>query len=826
MKLLVLDANNLLHRAYYGIRPLTTKQGVHTNALTGFFNIYHKLIKEFSPDGVAVAFDTHAPTYRDELYAEYKGGRPKTDPELAEQFPLAKEILTAMGVVILECPGFEADDIIGTLAKNAKQQNNTCIIASGDRDFMQLVTDLVHLNLASNKGDILFTPEKVKEVYGVTPAQMLDIKALMGDPSDNIPGVRGIGEKTALSLIQTYGSVDTLYNDLSALDVTPSVRSKLEAGKDLCYLSRELGRIQTNAPVSSDISDYAIKNGDPEALSLVLTRLEMFSLLKKLGLQPMGETVSVSAAPAKETQKLDRNTWDVLLLGEDLLVSRNGESQLLSPFEQDAFLQNPEPKRTFHLKELASFVYPRGIEIKNVVFDSTLCAYLLNVNASDYTLERLCAEYNVPYDKENPSDSLYRLNCVLYTSLVEQDMESVLTEIEIPLAFVLTDMEQAGVELDIDGVTAFGEELNQKIADIQKEIYTLCGIKFNISSPKQLGEVLFEKLMLPYGKKTKTGYSTNADVLESLYDKHPVIPLISEYRLLTKLYSTYVQGLLKAVSPDGRIHSTFKQTETRTGRISSAEPNIQNIPVRTELGRKMRKFFRAKKGYLLVDADYSQIELRVLASISGDPTMQNAFKNGDDIHTITAAQVFNQPIEWVTPEMRSHAKAVNFGIVYGIGAFSLSKDIGVSVAEADQYIKTYLKNYAAVSDYMEKTVAKAKEQGYVTTYFGRRRSIPELRATNKNIQAFGKRIAMNTPIQGCAADIIKIAMCKVHQRLKESELPARLILQVHDELIVEARADVATDVAAILKEEMESAAKLTVPLIADVNIGESWFDTH
>ncbi len=833
MKLLVIDGNSIVNRAFYGIKLLSNKKGMYTNAITGFFNILTKLTKGFSPDGIAVAFDLKAPTFRHLKYDAYKAGRKSMPDELHMQMPYVKEILRAMNIPVLEAEGWEADDILGTLAHAADVSGNTCIIATGDRDSFQLITENVSVNLASMKEDIFYTPEKINEVYGVTPRQMIEVKALMGDSSDNIPGVAGIGEKTALSLIQKYGSIDEIYSKLDSLELTKSVREKLTKGEEMCRLSHFLGTIATNAPVSLNLSDYAVQKPDEAKLLALLTELEMFAMIKKLGFsdgakKEAAEAMARSAAADIKKEKKHyplADADDIILFEGELYAFREGVR--LDTSDAAAYLSSDVPKRTFDAKALHSYAFGINAEIRNIVFDSTLAAYLLNVNANEYTLERLCAEYGVVYSgKDELAKSLYLLCRALWQEINEQEMLFVLTDIEIPLSLVLVSMEKYGVQLNIDGVRRFGEELDGSIDAMKSQIFEYAGEEFNILSPKQLAHILFEKLGLPSGKKTKTGYSTNADVLEFLMDKHPIVPLVSEYRTLTKLSSTYVQGLLKQVADDGRIHTTFRQTETRTGRISSTEPNIQNIPVRTELGKQMRKFFTAKEGYVLVDADYSQIELRVLAHISGDETMRNAFVNGDDIHTITASQVFNQPPEWVTPQMRSSAKAVNFGIIYGISAFSLSKDIGVSVAEANEYIKAYLSKYPEIDRYMSRTVEDAKKNGTVTTLFGRRRTIPEILATNKLVQALGTRIARNTPIQGTAADIIKIAMVRVYERLRRENPDSRLILQVHDELIVEAKPEDVPTVEKILREEMENAAKLTVPLTVDVQSGQTWFDTH
>lgn len=839
MKLLVIDGNSIVNRAFYGIRALSNKKGVFTNAVTGFLNILFKLQNGFKPDCIAVAFDLKAPTFRHKLYGEYKGTRKPMPEELAMQMPYVKEILRAMGIKIVEKEGWEADDILGTLSHAAEAEGNTAIVATGDRDSFQLITDNISVNLAGNKEDTLYTPEEIKEKYGVTPIQMIEVKALMGDASDNIPGVKGVGEKTALDLIQKYSDIKNIYNKIDELEISPKLKQKLIDGKESCFMSRELGTIALNAPIETNMEAYIPAERDEVKLAEILTELEMFSILKKLNISSENvkkASEKASAAAIEEARekreaeevKLNKNGYDIMLKDDALTVCANMNAAKYSAGEIKAFLENDAEKRTFDLKGLYSYAIPKGIKIKNVSFDTTLSAYLLNVSSSDYSLPRLCAEYGVKAaenDEELPQ-CLYELNTKLLSKINSEKLNKILDEIEIPLAEVLTSMEIDGVKVDLEGIDSFGRELEEKIIRTEEQIYFEAGEKFNISSPKQLGVILFEKLNLPSGKKTKTGYSTNADVLDSLMDKHPIVPLISDYRAFTKLQSTYVKGLKDAVKEDGRIHSTFKQTETRTGRISSAEPNIQNIPVRTELGKNMRRFFTAKEGCLLIDADYSQIELRVLAHLANDKIMQQAFLNGDDIHTITASQVFNQPVDWITPELRSRAKAVNFGIVYGIGAFSLSKDTGVSVAEAKRYIDAYLAKYSGVDAFMKRTAEEAKKNLYVETMFGRRRYIPEINASNKIVQAAAKRIAMNTPIQGTAADIIKLAMIKVYKRLEAEKLPARLILQVHDELIVEAEESCAEKAAAILKEEMENCVKMAVPLTADVKIGKTWFDTH
>lgn len=830
MKLLLIDGNNILFRAFYAIRLLTNKKGQFTNALTGFMNTYLRVVKEEQPDRIAAAFDTHAPTFRHKMYDGYKGTRNKAPDELIQQMPVIRELLTALGVSIIEKDGFEADDIIGTLSRAAAEKGMECVIMTGDRDSFQLINDSVTVRYPSTKGDVMYTPGKIGEVYGVTPREMLEVKTLMGDTSDNIPGVAGIGEKTALSLIQKYHSVEYIYDNIDTIDVTNGVRNKLIAGKDSAILSRKLAEIELHAPVSENMEDYKFGEVSKRA-SEILTEMEMFSILKKFGLEASATKQEVPAAKAEaapentseRVPEFSLDAYEVILLGDEICISKGGKAV---PGDTSALLSDSAPKRTANAKDLYRYCLQNGLRLNNVVFDTTLAAYLLNVNANDYSISRLCAEYGVTYDEAKLGQSLFLLNRELFTRIHQQKMSYVLTDIEIPLAEVLSSMELDGIAMDMSALHDFGEALKPQIEEIAQQVYSLAGHEFNIGSPKQLSVVLFEELSLPSGKKRKTGYSTDAETLEELSDKHPIVPLILEYRSLTKLFNTYVKGLENAVSPDGRMHTTFKQTETRTGRISSAEPNIQNIPVRTELGRNFRRFFTAGDGKVLVDADYSQIELRVLAHLANDDIMIRTFCEGGDIHAQTAASVFGVPADWVDENMRRSAKAVNFGIVYGIGAFSLAKDIGASVAEAKRYIDDYLTNFSGVRDYMNAVTASAEKDGYAVTMFGRRRFIPELLSSNKVVKALGKRVAMNTPIQGTAADIIKIAMVRVYQRLKKELPEARLILQVHDELIVEAPEALAEKAAVILTEEMQGAAKLSVPLIAEAKEGRTWYDAH
>ncbi len=841
MRLLAIDGNSIMNRAFYGIKMLSNRSGTYTNAITGFMNIYLSVLKELSPDGVAVAFDMRAPTFRHKAVETYKANRHGMPDELAQQMPIIKELLTALGVKTIECEGFEADDILGTLAGICDDKQAECYILTGDRDSLQLIDDKVTVLLHTMKGTIKYNEEKFIEEYGISPIELIDLKALMGDSSDNISGVKGIGEKTAKQLIHDHHTIEQLYSDLAAgnVEASKSVIAKLEAGKADAEQSKWLATIVKNAPIENDLEHYRSGEINSSKISEILTGLEMFKLLERLDISP-SENIPVSAEnlPEKINYEISGEFNDNISdLKRAAFIFKNGIIQLLTENKiytiadkekQLEFLSSDCEKITFGAKPAYRFCFENGKEMKNIISDADILGYILNTNSSEYAVERMCAEYGAPtypeFEEFSEIAELPALSEIMLAEIEKQGMTKILREIELPLTEVLASMEYYGVRIDKDGIKKFGEKLIEDISAVEKQIYFMAGHEFNISSPKQLGTVLFEELGLPAGKKTKTGYSTNADVLEFLRNKHEIVDLILQYRQLTKLNSTYVEGLIKVVSEDGRVRSFFKQTETRTGRISSAEPNVQNIPVRTELGRNMRKFFIADEGYILLDADYSQIELRILSHMSGDKNMQNGFLNGMDIHTATAAQVFDMPVEMVTSEMRRAAKAVNFGIVYGIGAFSLSKDIDVSVAEADRYIKNYFARYPKIHDFMEKVVDDAKKNGYAVTMFGRRRPIPELKNSNKNIQAFGKRAAMNAPIQGTAADIIKIAMIKVYERLKAEKLDARLILQVHDELIIEVKECDAERAAAVLGEEMRNAVKLDIPLTADVSKGKTWYD--
>lgn len=855
MKLLILDGNSILNRAFYGIKLLTTKEGLYTNGIYGFLTMLQKLKDETGPDAVAVAFDRKEPTFRHKAYDGYKANRHGMPPELAQQLPVLKELLTALGYRLVECPGFEADDILGTLAAQAEKTGDSCVIATGDRDSLQLVSPTVTVRLAATKMGrpevTLYDEVKVMEVYGVTPKELIEIKAIQGDASDCIPGVKGIGQKGAAELIQKYHSVQYLYDHIDELEVKEGIRKKLKDSEESAMLSRMLGTIRTDAPVDLNLQDYRLGEGDRKEALRLMAKLEFFSLMDKMGLRQDGDEPLEEARDAGGELTVTEET------PEGFLKSLEGEPEicLALSYGQDgeitqcAFLKND----TVHLvtdgaenaavqacglqnrkisvgnsKPLFARMDRLGIPV-SVSYDSMLAAYLLNPNASDYSLKRLQEESGIAAPKVENETAweaavLPQVKNWQQASLLANGQQELLAEMEIPLAQVLARMENIGFLVDGENIRIYGERLETEIQALQKQIYEEVGYEFNINSPKQLGDALFVKLGLPSGKKTKTGYSTNAEILEKLRYDHPAVELVLHYRTLTKLKSTYCEGMLKVIGPDGRIHSNFNQTETRTGRISSTEPNLQNIPVRTELGRELRKFFLAKEGCVLVDADYSQIELRVLAHIAHDENMIKAFQDKADIHTITASQVFKMPPEMVTPLMRSRAKAVNFGIVYGIGAFSLSKDIDVSRKEAQQYIDDYLALYSGVDRYMKEVVDRAKEDGYVETLFHRRRYLPELTASNFNLRAFGERVARNMPIQGTAADIIKIAMVRVDRRLRQENMKSRLILQVHDELIVEAPEEEAEKAAKILTEEMEGAVSLTVPMVAEASIGKTWYD--
>lgn len=861
MKLLVLDGNSILNRAFYGIKLLSTKNGFYTNAIYGFLNILSKLKEEITPDAVAIAFDMKSPTFRHKCYDGYKAKRKGMPEELYMQFPVLKELLSHLGYKLVEKECFEADDILGTLAQNCTNSGNTCIIATGDKDSLQLVNKNVSVRITSTKFGkaevVLYDEEKIYETYGIQPQQLIDVKALQGDASDNIPGVPGIGQKGALELIQKFGSIDYIYDNIETLDIKPGVKRKLIEGKDSAQLSRYLGTIVKDVPIDTNISNYIIGEGDHTKASKLLSELEMFSMIKKLNLPdcPREDDNVVVDKPVKVINNFDLDalreklteggtavffanfnseeiTELAFYLNDEVYVVGQSQKNFFN-FVKSIFEDQTIRKVTYNIKPLFYLCNKLNVDIRKVEFDVVLAAYLLNSSSKNYDIEKLVSEYSIPAQHIDASEHLnliknvistYHLFLTLSEKISQRNEEKLLKEIEIPFAKVLASMEYEGFCVNRTALEEFAAKLTVDIEKLESKIKTTLGNNVNINSPKQLGIALFEDLSLPVRKKTKSGYSTSAEVLESLRYTHPVIEEILQYRTLTKLKSTYCDGLAKAITNDGKIHSTFNQTETKTGRISSTEPNLQNIPVKTELGKEFRKFFIAKEGYLLVDADYSQIELRILAHLSNDQNMIYAFKNDVDIHKVTASQVFNVPIDMVTPLMRSRAKAVNFGIIYGISAFSLAKDIGVSRKEADSYIKNYFKHYSNIEKYMQETINFAKETGFAETMFGRRRYLPELKSSNFNLRSFGERVARNMPIQGSAADIIKIAMINVDEKIREEKLDAKIILQVHDEIIVEALQNQAERVKYILESEMAHAVNISVPLIAEAFVGKSWYD--
>lgn len=850
MKLMILDGNSIVNRAYYGVRQLNAPDGTPTNAVYGFLAILQRLLDNSAPDALCVAFDLPAPTFRHKQYELYKAQRKPMPDDLAVQMPVLKELLAAMGIKQLAAEGWEADDVLGTVAAICERKGWNCDIVTGDRDSFQLITDktdVIHIKTAKGKTETIdYNLALFREEYGFDPPLMVDLKALMGDTSDNIPGVPGVGEKTALELVRNYGTIENIYAKLDELDIRESVRKKLAAGEESARLSYKLATISREAPIELSPGDAVWHLESTPELYEELKKLGFNRFIEKWGLSSSTDvTVDVQTVGAElpelelgaeeMTARIKGAEYLAVLHGEDMgeLTLCDGEAifklDRLTVGEDwddviDVLFDESVKKVSHGVKDFMGLALKENISPKGFVFDTELAAYLLDSTESSYPVERLTMRH---LGTTMPDvQAMYELYPVLDAKLAEIGSKELYYKVELPLCEVLADMERTGFLVDKAALAAYGESLVSGIDALQEEIWRLAGHKFNINSPKQLGEVLFEELMLPAGKKTKTGWSTNADVLEKLIGKHPIITDILDYRMLTKLKSTYADGLMKVISPDGRIHTNFKMTVTATGRLSSTEPNLQNIPVRRELGSEIRKMFVAAPGHVLVDADYSQIELRLLAHISGDETMKNAFLTGEDIHAVTASQVFGIPLDEVTPQMRSHAKAVNFGIVYGISAFSLAQDIGVRPKEAQAYIDAYLEKYHGVREYMERVIAEAKENGYVSTLFGRRRPMPELKSSNRNTRNFGERVARNMPIQGTAADIMKLAMVNVYRRLKAEGLPARLILQVHDELIAECPEEEAGRVAKLLEEEMEGAVSLSVPLTAEAKTGHSWSEAH
>ena len=875
MKLMVVDGNSILNRAYYGIRPLSTREGLYTHAVYGFITTLQRLLDEEEPEALCVTFDRREPTFRHQADADYKAQRKPMPPELAMQLPVMKQVLAAMSVPCYELAGYEADDLIGTISRKCQAAGWDCVIVTGDKDSLQLVTDRTRVKLVSTRmGQTTtkdMTPETFREQYGFDPIHMIDLKALMGDTSDNIPGVPGVGEKTAMALVQQYGDIDALYRRLPDIDAKPNVIRKLTEGEESARHSYWLATIVTDAPLAFDPAENLRRPFRPELYDLFL-RLEFQKLIDRYHLRPHQETAEKPAYTTTEvpveTEEQARTLLEewrgadhvALYAAADLTAISvhwdTGEStaqtaELWSGGYQGnwnallgALLSGDIRKISHNVKDLMRTLLDGGLPAEGFVFDTALAAYLLDATAGGYDLQRLFVSY-FNQELEKPAHlepdafsplgdraaawaslhsygaAIEALYGVLLPRLREQGMEKLYFDVELPLCRVLADMERSGFLVDGTALARFGADLSDTIRQLEERIYAAAGQQFNINSPKQLGKVLFEDLGLPHGKKTKTGWSTNADVLEKLKDQ-PLVADVLTYRQYAKLKSTYADGLLKVIDPDGRIRTSFQMTVTATGRLSSTEPNLQNIPTRTDLGSKMREMFVAAPGHVLVDADYSQIELRLLAHISGDEAMQQAFLSGEDFHTVTAARVFHVPQDQVTHQMRSRAKAVNFGIVYGISAFSLSQDIGVTVAEAKEYMERYFATYTGVRQYMEQVVSQARERGYVETLWHRRRALPELKSSNFNMRSFGERVALNMPIQGTAADIIKLAMVRVHRRLAAEGLEARLIMQVHDELIVECPEAEASRVEQLLQQEMQGVAELSVPLLAEAHTGHNW----
>ncbi len=879
MKLLILDGNSLINRAYYGIRMLNAPDGTPTNAVYGFLAILQRLIDSESPDSICVSFDVHAPTFRHRQYAEYKAGRRPMPEELKIQLPLLKEVLDAMAIPRLELAGWEADDILGTVSLMESQRGNECVVVSGDKDALQLIGEGVRvLHVKTAKGvteTINYTAERFREEYGFDAPAMVDLKALMGDSSDNLPGVPGVGEKTAMDLISRFGSLTSVYDNLADPSIKKGVRSKLEAGRESAELTYSLATIARNAPIDFAALPWDMpRQGDIYEL---FRRLGFQKFIDKWQLSPSAEAKAAETFTGVCESRILRTEGELRdILSEGLPLSFWWEGSLAElvfqsgdlgcylkegVYEDDydaalcLLFEGERPRLGHNCKALLRALYERGVTPGDFRFDSALAAYLLDATAGSYELSRLTMQYGgfTPFtadtaeaqsslfedegekeknEAEHISELLSRAASVaaleeaMLPLLEQQHMLPLFTDIEMPLCRVLADMEYRGFPVDKEALRRYGESLKDGIAEAQRAVWDYAGEEFNINSPKQLGEILFHKLALPGGKKTKTGWSTAADILEKLRYEYPIVDHILQYRELSKLRSTYADGLLKVIAPDGRIHTSFQMTVTATGRLSSTEPNLQNIPVRKESGALLRKMFIAGEGCCLVDADYSQIELRLLAHISEDENMTAAFLSGEDVHAVTASQVFGIPLKEVTPEERRRAKAVNFGIVYGISAYSLSQDLGVFVNEAKSYMDAYLARFSGVAGYQKAIVERGKEQGYVETLFHRRRALPELRSSDFNTRSFGERVALNMPIQGTAADVIKLAMVQVFRRLEQEGLRAKLILQVHDELIVECPIQEQEQVKKLLTEEMENAVSYRVPLKAEAVAGQSWADAH
>lgn len=841
MKLLILDGNSVINRAFYGVKPLTNREGLYTNAIYGFLNILEKVEREEMPEAVCVAFDLHGPTFRHQRYEGYKATRHGMPEELSQQMPVMKQVLAAMNIPIYQCQGWEADDVIGTVGKICGNNDWDCVVVTGDRDSLQLIDDHVQIKLVVTKGgqttSTLYDRDKFLEEYGFEPKKLIDLKSLMGDSSDNIPGVAGVGPKTATELLQKFGSLDGVYANLEDPSIRPKLREKLEKDRENAYLSYELATIIPEAPIDFAPMDAVIRPYNRQELYKLFVKLEFVRLIDKYGLSGCNQeenqvTQTVKCLP--EIQELPQSCPRFsLYIAPDGSLAAAWEDGVctVTPMEATRFAEFLRQGKEILCHDLKSVLHrldSLGLPQGSFAFDTALAAYDLNPSQSEYPVSKLATNFLgmdvSDEDAAGCAQAIYFLAPVLEKELEKQDMLSLYRDMEFPLCRVLYNMEKTGVAIDREQLEQFGTMLAERISQCEETIFAYAEEPFNINSTKQLGEVLFDRLGLPPVKKTKTGYSTNAEVLEKLKHKHPIIPAIMDYRMLTKLKSTYADGLMKVIGEDGRIHTTFQNLVTATGRLSSTEPNLQNIPVRTDLGAEIRKMFIPKEGCVLVDADYSQIELRVLAHIAQDERMEKAFREGMDIHTVTASQVFSVPPEEVTSLQRRHAKAVNFGIVYGISEFSLAEDIGVSRYEARAYIDSYLTNYSGVRAYMHQVVEDAREKGYTTTLYGRRRYIPELKSTNFNVRQGAERIALNTPIQGSAADLIKLAMIHVAQALQEQYPEAKLILQVHDELIVECPREIAPEVAQLVSSQMEQVAQLRVPLLAEAKWGKSWFE--
>ena len=830
--LLIVDGNSILNRAYYGIRPLTTKEGIPTNAIFGMMTILKKHLDHIKPDYAVIAFDLRAKTFRHKAFDFYKAQRKPMPEDLAQQLPYAKECVKLLGFNVLELEGYEADDIIGTVSRMATSDVHSYVL-TGDRDSLQLINSNTSVILVKTKEDVVYNEELFTKEYGVTPTQYIDVKAIMGDSSDNIPGVAGIGEKGAFKLISDFGSLDKLYESYECSSLSQGMKAKLENGREMAFNSRFLATIVLDVPLEKALDDLTYSGISTSQLRAMFTKLEFGTLIKKFNLDIADEPIF--ATPCQEIPKkaelMECTASDLPsapLTKPCAVHFFNGKLYVFTA-DSEGFECEPESAREF-LRNTPIICHDVKSILKdyevNCVFDTMLAGYVISPSDSSYALSSLAITYlDTVFEDKYGAQIIYSLYNAMKERLTRDNTLKILTDIEIPLAYVLSDMEKEGFCIDIKGLNSYSAYLSEMAEALKQRIYMLSGEEFNINSPKQLGEVLFEKLGLPHGKKTKTGYSTSVDVLEDLADKYEIVSEVLEYRKVVKLNSTYCEGLTKVADANGRVHTTFNQTVAVTGRLSSTEPNLQNIPIRTALGRALRKYFVTKgSDYVLIDADYSQIELKVLAHMSKDANMIHAFRSGADIHTMTASQVFGVTPSDVTPEQRKSAKAVNFGIVYGIGSFSLSKDLHITNKEAKQYIDSYFATYPDVHNFITSLIESAKGLGYAKTMFGRIRYIPELATSNKNLQAFGERAAMNSPIQGTAADIIKIAMINVDKALKKSGIDARLILQVHDELIIESHKDCAEKAYSILKSEMERATELSVPLTADVAMGANWFD--